>query len=142
MVIAWDIAGLKTAVHLRGTLNHNTDVDDGWSVELAFPWKILGECAHRSVPPGQGDQWRVNFSRVEQHFEKVERGYRKKEGVPEDNWVWSPQGLIKMHYPEMWGYVQFSTKVVGEGEDACIVRPEEEARRVLLKIYCNYSALF
>jgi hypothetical protein len=27
--------------------------------------------------------------------------------LPEDNWVWSPQGLIAMHYPEMWGFVHF-----------------------------------
>jgi hypothetical protein len=25
----------------------------------------------------------------------------------EDNWVWSPQGLINMHVPEMWGRVRF-----------------------------------
>jgi hypothetical protein len=142
MVIAWDIAGLKTAVHLRGTLNQNTDVDDGWSVELAFPWKVLGECAHRPAPPAHGDRWRVNFSRVEQHFEKVGRGYRKQEGVPEDNWVWSPQGLIKMHYPEMWGYVQFSAKLVGEGEDEFIVHPEEEAKKVLMKIYYSQKSYY
>lgn len=142
MITAWDIAGLKTAVHLRGTLNQNTDVDEGWSVELAFPWKVLRECAHRPAPPGQGDQWRVNFSRVEQHFEKVGHGYRKKEGVPEDNWVWSPQGLIKMHYPEMWGYVQFSTKVVGQGEDEFILHPEEEAKSVLFKIYYSQKGYY
>ena len=26
----------------------------------------------------------------------------------EDNWVWSPQGLINMHVPDRWGYVRFS----------------------------------
>ena len=25
----------------------------------------------------------------------------------EDNWVWSPQGLVDMHVPERWGVVQF-----------------------------------
>ena len=30
--------------------------------------------------------------------------------MPEHNWVWSPQGVINMHYPERWGYLQFSRK--------------------------------
>ena len=33
-----------------------------------------------------------------------------KTGLPEFNWVWSPQGLINMHYPELWGLVQFTEK--------------------------------
>jgi len=61
----WEIAGLKTAVHVEGTLNNPTDTDTGWTVEIAFPWKALGEFARRTVPPAEGDQWRVNFSRVE-----------------------------------------------------------------------------
>ena len=31
----------------------------------------------------------------------------------EDNWVWSPQGVVDMHRPERWGYVQFSTAPPG-----------------------------
>lgn len=31
----------------------------------------------------------------------------------EDNWVWSPQGVIDMHRPESWGIVQFSTAAPG-----------------------------
>lgn len=26
---------------------------------------------------------------------------------PEDNWVWSPQGGVNMHRPELWGEVLF-----------------------------------
>jgi hypothetical protein len=38
-----------------------------------------------------------------------------KTDLPEFNWVWSPQGLINMHYPEMWGLVQFTErKNIGE----------------------------
>src|SRR5262249_19208575 len=35
----WEIPGLKTAVHVEGTLNNAADQDKGWSVEIAFPWK-------------------------------------------------------------------------------------------------------
>jgi hypothetical protein len=31
-----------------------------------------------------------------------------KPGNPkEDNWVWSPQGVVNMHVPERWGYLVF-----------------------------------
>src|SRR5262249_50376054 len=62
----WEIAGLKTAVHVDGTLNDPGDTDRGWAVVIAFPWAALKEQAHRiAAPPNDGDQWRVNFSRVE-----------------------------------------------------------------------------
>ena len=109
----WEIAGLKSAVHLDGTLNDARDTDRGWSVELALPWKALGQQARRPAPPRDGDQWRVNFSRVEWPFEIDGRGYRKPQGAKENNWVWSPQGVVDMHRPERWGYVQFSSRPSG-----------------------------
>ena len=53
----------------------------------------------------------MNFSRVEWLVDIIDGKYRKipRESRPEDNWVWSPQGVIDMHRPERWGYVQFST---------------------------------
>ena len=41
----WDIAGLKVGIDLRGTINRPGDRDDGWTVELAMPWRILREAA-------------------------------------------------------------------------------------------------
>ena len=104
----WEIAGLKSAVHLDGTLNDPRDTDRGWTIELAVPWSALGELARRPAPPRDGDQWRVNFSRVEWPLEIVGGAYRKIDGRAEHNWVWSPQHAIDMHRPEEWGYVQFS----------------------------------
>ena len=91
---SWDSEGLKTAVTVQGTLNHPNDKDTGWTVEIALPWK--GFLTRQSVPvPQSGTVWRANFSRVEW---KV--GQKK-----EDNWVWSPQGVVNMHIPEKWGYL-------------------------------------
>jgi len=112
----WEIAGLKSAVHLDGTLNDARDTDRGWNVELALPWKALGQQARRPAPPREGDQWRINFSRVEWPFEIDGRGYRKPQAAKEDNWVWSPQGVVDMHRPERWGYVQFSSRTSGSVE--------------------------
>ena len=103
-----------TAVHINGTLNNHNDTDASWSVEFAIPWKVLAEFAHRPVPPRDGDQWRVNFSRVEWRHEIVEGQYHKVPKGREDNWVWSPQGVVDMHRPERWGYVQFSTAPPGQ----------------------------
>jgi hypothetical protein len=104
---SWEIPGLRTAVHVRGTLNDARDRDQGWSVEMAFPWKVLAEYSKQPAPPRPGDEWRVNFSRVEWQHETVDGAYRKVAGTKEDNWVWSPQGVVNMHVPEMWGRVRF-----------------------------------
>jgi hypothetical protein len=119
--LAWDIEGLKHAVHINGTLNHPGDVDQGWSVEIAFPWEVLAEYAHKPAPPNDGDWWRVNFSRVEYPFALVDGEYQSA-GVP-DNWVWSPQGRVAMHIPEMWGFVDFSTEHPTAVEEATQTLP-------------------
>ncbi len=104
---SWEIPGLKTAIHVQGTLNDPSDTDRAWSVELAFPWKVLDGLDEQPAPPRDGDTWRVNFSRVQWRHEIVEGKYRKKPNLREDNWVWSPQGVIDMHRPATWGYVEF-----------------------------------
>ena len=119
---AWDIRELRTAVAIDGTLNDPADVDVGWSVEIAIPWDVLAEAAGRPVPPRPGDRWRFNFSRVQWRLAAESGGYVKQtdpdtgELLPEDNWVWSPQGRIAMHYPEMWGIVEFVTAGDAVGE--------------------------
>ena len=61
---AWDIAGLRVGVDVRGTLNRPGDRDEGWTVELALPWETLREAAPGRRAPRDGEQWRLNFSRV------------------------------------------------------------------------------
>jgi cellulose/xylan binding protein with CBM9 domain len=129
----WEILGLKSAVHLDGTLNVVTDTDRGWSVELAVPWGALGELARRSSPPADGDQWRVNFSRVQWALEVSNGAYHKVKGRSENNWVWSPQHVVNMHRPETWGYVQFASGRPGSATfrtDASL-----PARRWLHEVY-------
>ena len=125
--VGWNMAGLRTAVSLDGTLNDPSDEDRGWTVEIAIPWSALrppegGDVmvtleAGRHAPgaaPRPGDEWRINFSRVQWPVEVVPGGYRRArepgrgDRHPEHNWVWSPQGEINMHIPEMWGIVRFN----------------------------------
>jgi len=129
----WEIPGLRTAVHVNGTLNNPADTDVGWTVEMAFPWKVLTEFARRKTPPAEGDQWRINFSRVQWLTDIVDGKYVKQAGKKENNWVWSPQGIIDMHRPEKWGCVQFTSKKVGAV--AFVPDPALAARNQLHEIY-------
>ena len=121
--IPWDMPGLRTSVFLHGSLNDPSDIDDGWSVEMAIPWEDLvppgwdpasaPEGGRTGRAPEVDDVWRVNFSRVEWPL-RVENGRYVKAAEPvdwsdhpEDNWVWSPQWEINMHIPSRWGFVWF-----------------------------------
>ena len=131
-----NLDGLQSAVFVEGTSNDPADTDRGWSVEIAFPWRALAPYAGKmSCPPKDGDQWRINFSRVEWLIDIIDGHYRKvpKEAHPEDNWVWSPQGVIDMHRPEKWGYIQFSAAAPGPAK----FRPDPTlaARNRLMDVY-------
>ncbi|MDR6240730.1 carbohydrate-binding family 9-like protein [Aureibacter tunicatorum] len=111
----WNIDGLKSAVKIYGTLNEPADEDEKWTVEVAIPWKSMSFNVLDDKVPVDGDQWRVNFSRVQWDTEIVNGEYKKLRNnngdlLPERNWVWSPQGVVAMHNPETWGYVQFADK--------------------------------
>jgi len=103
----WEIPGLRTAVALRGTLNDPRDRDGGWTVEMAFPWSAFNRGPRPAVAPRPGESWRMNFSRVEWQLRVRDGRYEKVPDTKEDNWVWSPQGVINMHIPEKWGTVRF-----------------------------------
>jgi len=106
----WDLPGLRTAVHVDGTLNDNRDRDRGWTVEIAIPWTGLAALARpdgRSLPPKDGDVWRMDFSRFNQY----------KEAPPAQDpggWAWSPHGVWDSHIPEVFPYIRFSTKPAGD----------------------------
>lgn len=115
-----DMPGQQSGVYVQGTLNEPSDEDRYWSVEIAFPFQALAERTNIAFAPQKHPQWRINFSRVQWGHKVMDGGYQR---VPsktertdtwhEDNWVWSPQGVVNMHRPETWGIVQFSESPVG-----------------------------
>jgi hypothetical protein len=113
-ISAYDIKGLKKGVKLYGTNNNASDKDEKWTIELAIPWSAIGEISHKRGKPIDGDFWKVNFSRVQWDRDiKSGKYYKQKDAAsqkdkPENNWVWSPQGVISMHNPETWGLVIFA----------------------------------
>lgn len=138
-LLSWDAQGLISAVRTRGTLNHPGDVDEGWSVEMAIPFKSLRFWG--DPPVGDSTQWRINFSRVEWDRDVVDGRYRVRTDastgrrLPEHNWVWSPQGYINMHMPEKWGYLQFSIHAGGADSVAFVPPADATAREMLWLIY-------
>ena len=100
----WDFPGLRHAVHVEGVLNKRAGTDKGWSAELAFPWKGLELLADgRSLPPRDGDVWRIDCSR----FQQV--GPDGKRLDPSAGWTWNRHGHYDSHIPETFTYVHFST---------------------------------
>lgn len=138
-LISWDSNRLKHAVKILGTLNNPNDKDKGWTVEMAIPFAdvTIGNDTH---VPKDGEIWRINFSRVQWEMKVVDGKYMKKLGpngnaLPENNWVWSPQGVINMHLPERWGYLQFSTKTSAKELPVFELPYSEMQRQYLWQVY-------
>ena len=135
----WNLDGMETEVKINGTINDPSDTDKSWSVEMAIPMKPLIELKNdKRQPIKEGDQWRMNFSRVEWDFDLIDETYSRKKVdgklQREYNWVWSNQKKINMHLPEMWGVIQFTQNESVEGvnynED-----PDTDLKQVLYALF-------
>ncbi|WP_324677379.1 carbohydrate-binding family 9-like protein [Hymenobacter sp. GOD-10R] len=134
-LIGWDVAGLQSGVSIDGTLNQPQDQDKSWTVEMAIPLKAL-RMGFPFQAPTEGTLWRINFSRVEWDTKVVgDKNPKLKDAagkdLPEHNWVWSPQGVINMHYPERWGYLQFTR----QANTTFQLPPAELRKRYLWLVY-------
>ena len=137
-LINWNAEGLRSAVNVQGTLNDPTDVDKSWTVEIAIPFRAISLGNFTQVP-NDGTTWRINFSRVEWDTKVVDGKYVKIKdnaghNLPEHNWVWSPQGVIDMHFPERWGYLKFSKSASGS-QQFNLPYPEQQKKYLWLVYY-------
>ncbi len=140
LIIPWDAPEMKSAIKINGTLNDNRDTDKSWTVEMAIPWKYINEQKSKNLTPELGEIWRINFSRVQYQLDTVGFGYKrviKPNGKVKgpDNWVWSPQGIVNMHYPEMWGYLILTEK----GKEISFPTEIENIKWGLRKLYYNQN---
>ncbi len=103
----WDFPGLQVAVQLDGTLNDDRDIDRGWTVEIALPWRGMKWLADdRALPPRDGDEWRLDLSR----FEQVrEHGTTLSAG-----WAFNCHTVFDSHVPERFTRISFSSQSVAE----------------------------
>jgi hypothetical protein len=104
---------LRCATFVNGTINDPTDVDVGWTAEIALPLEKLafGEI-NVSVPPTEGQYWRIDFSRVEWHVKAVgdplhyelDPTFPPSPANQPNNYIWSPiRYAIDMSNADRWG---------------------------------------
>lgn len=145
---SWDIAGLKSATRVYGTINDGTDIDSMWTIEIAIPWEVLEECASHKGKPYEEEVWRVNFSRVNWRTQFIEGKYVKEKdpsigrNLPEYNWVWSVQGAIAMHQPETWGYVRFINQTTPQQDIPLYEDIDYPAKIELMSIYSQLFNIY
>jgi len=98
----FDMPGLQTAVQVDGTLNDNTDIDKGWSLEIGIPWNSLRILDNeRNIPPGNGDVWNMFLGR----FQKLIAG--GKELMPHPAMALNSHGIYDTHLSEKWSRIEF-----------------------------------
>jgi hypothetical protein len=97
------LAGLQTAVQVDGSLNDNSNIDNGWSLEIAIPWESLEILADgRSIPPKNGDEWNIFLGR----FQKlIQNGI---EVQPHPATSLNSHGVYDAHMPDKWSRIVFA----------------------------------
>jgi len=99
----FDMKGLETAVMIDGTLNNNSDIDKGWSLEIAIPWTSLTLLANgRSIPPENGDIWNMFLGR----FQKLM--FNGKEVQPHPAMALNSHGVYDTHLNDKWSKIAFT----------------------------------
>ncbi|MDR0474083.1 MAG: carbohydrate-binding family 9-like protein [Treponema sp.] len=98
----WDFPGLKSAVKVDGKINDPSNVDKGWTVELAFPWEGLKTLnPGKTWPPAEGETLRCQFFR----FEALR--YHGKTVNESVGWALNEHGCYDSHIPENFAFLHF-----------------------------------
>lgn len=140
---SFDYQGLKTAVHIEGELNNPAANNKFWSVEIAFPMEVLAipppTTRQRSATTGASTS--PAWSGMEVKDGKYQRVVNPQTGnpYPEDNWIWSPTGIVDMHCPERWGFLVFANE---NGAEEFEIPRDEYIKWELRKLYYRERGLF
>lgn len=104
----WNCPGLRTAVAIKGSLNDPSDVDEGWTVEIAVPFSAIAPLCSiappcggiRNCPPQTGDVWNIFLC----------RRYVENVGAMASYWGWPSLGEVSTHRVDRWCHVVFADK--------------------------------
>jgi hypothetical protein len=88
-------SGLKSAVDVRGTLNDDIR-DEGYSVEIAIPWKAFAAGEPKHGKPQPLATWRLNYYVLDARNEHDQRAVG-----------WSPPKVGDFHVPRRFGTLVF-----------------------------------
>lgn len=100
--VAWSSAA-RAGVAVQGEVNDDED-DEGYTVELAIPWRAFAAGATPAAPPTAGATWRMNFFVMDAR----EKGQRAV--------GWSPPLVGDFHTLERFGRVVFPQAAIMAGE--------------------------
>ena len=101
-----EIPGLELAILADGSVNDPSSKATGWEFGAAIPWKALTQIDQE--PPQAGDIWRFNLMKCFWPVEVVDGTYQKSETEPEKYWCLAPTGVVDIHRPWFWAYLQFA----------------------------------
>jgi hypothetical protein len=92
----YDLRGVRVAVASKGTLNMIGDQDQGWTLEVAIPWRAFADLTDSPVPK-TGERWIANMNR----WDGTEPNRRLSQ--------WSDSGMVRPdpHYPDRFGQLVF-----------------------------------
>ena len=136
----FEFKGMKSAVHVNGTLNTPSDIDQSWTCEVFIPWSTIYSSVSEKKAPNKGEQLRINLTRVKWLLGQKNGKYIKvpREGeskIREYYWSWAPMEEMSFHIPERWGYVQISDKIAGESVEQFTTNPNEKIKWILRQLY-------
>jgi hypothetical protein len=89
---SWDCEGIKSQVHLKGTLGDSNDTDEGWFLEVAIPFSQIQTA--ENIPPKKGDVWKFDLTRRD--------GTQKNGNLQKSSWL--PPST---HFPLSYGKLIF-----------------------------------
>ena len=94
----WEIPGLRAGVQVEGTLDDRSDIDRGWTAEIALPWEGLKWLAQEGATSlERGDVWRMILLRRQLVDQRA--------SVRQANWTWHPPRDGDLNTPE--GYMEY-----------------------------------
>ena len=97
----WHLPGLEMGLHVAGTVDDRSDVDEGWTVELAFPWRGMEHlAADGQLPPKGGDVWRLSLAR----HQVIDQNTAPRSAT----WTWHALGDVDLLAPERYLEVELA----------------------------------
>lgn len=104
----WNLAGLRSAVSIAGTLNDPSDTDTAWYCEIAIPFSGIATKITTPLnnPPIAGETWRLNLARYNR--ERDSNGNELNAVTS----CWNKTGTSSFHVPEKFGRIIFSDELI------------------------------
>ncbi len=127
--LSWNLAGLRSAVSVEGTLNDLEGPDTRWTCEVALPFNELSFLApSMAFPPSAGDSWRILVTRYD---------YERTGDKTVEISSWNRTDSRGFHVPEKFGRIVFSDESAVDPSGTKARGASGPGRPDMLKAYPN-----